>query len=147
MKRIQTDFNYSFKVKHVMLLTFLFLGLFNTFGQVTIKGTVSDTTSAPLPGVAIIIKGNETKGTQTDFDGKFEYSDLVSVNVLRELHFTVNPNPACDKLEMTFAEMIRECVNRNLELLYLTSKSINKPLHLFSFYGQGGQGGQIIWCI
>ena len=42
---------------------------------------------------------------QTDFDGKFEYSDLVSVNVLRELHFTVNPNPACDKLEMTFGSL------------------------------------------
>jgi len=71
MKRIQTNFNYSFNVKHVMLLTFLFLGMFNTFGQVTIKGTVSDTTNSPLPGVAIIIKGNETKGTQTDFDGNF----------------------------------------------------------------------------
>jgi hypothetical protein len=42
---------------------------------------------------------------QTDFDGKFEYSDLVVVNVLRELHFTVNPNPACDKLEMTFGSL------------------------------------------
>lgn len=71
MKRIQTNFNYSFNVKHVMLLTFLFLGMFNTFGQVTIKGTVSDTTNARLPGVAIIVKGNETKGTQTDFDGNF----------------------------------------------------------------------------
>ena len=71
MKRIQTNFNYFFKVKHVMLLTFLFLGMFNTFGQVVIKGTVSDTANAPLPGVAILVKGNETKGTQTDFDGHF----------------------------------------------------------------------------
>jgi len=71
MKRIQTNFNYFFKVKYLTLLTFLFLGMFNTFGQVTIKGTVSDTTNAPLPGVAVLVKGNETKGTQTDFDGHF----------------------------------------------------------------------------
>jgi len=45
--------------------------MFNTFGQVVIKGTVSDTANAPLPGVAILVKGNETKGTQTDFDGHF----------------------------------------------------------------------------
>jgi len=45
--------------------------MFNTLGQVTIKGSVSDTTNAPLPGVAVLVKGNETKGTQTDFDGRF----------------------------------------------------------------------------
>lgn len=71
MKRIQTNFNYFFQRKHVMLLAFLFLGMFNTFGQVTLKGTVSNNNNASLPGVAIIIKGNETKGTQTDFDGNF----------------------------------------------------------------------------
>ena len=42
---------------------------------------------------------------QTDYDGKFEYSDLVAVNILRELQFTIKPNPACDKLEMTFGSL------------------------------------------
>ncbi|MCB0742697.1 MAG: carboxypeptidase-like regulatory domain-containing protein, partial [Ignavibacteriae bacterium] len=41
-----------------------------TFAQEkTISGTVSDETG-PLPGVSIIIKGT-TKGTETDFDGKY----------------------------------------------------------------------------
>jgi TonB-linked SusC/RagA family outer membrane protein len=55
-----------------MLLTFLFLGIFNTFGQNTIvKGTVTDKNKVPLPGVAITVKGNSIKGTETDFDGNF----------------------------------------------------------------------------
>jgi len=41
-----------------------------TFAQEkTISGTVSDETG-PLPGVSVIIKGT-TKGTETDFDGKY----------------------------------------------------------------------------
>jgi len=43
---------------------------------------------------------------QTDFDGRFEYSDLAVVNVLRELKFTIKPNPAFDKLEMTFGSIV-----------------------------------------
>lgn len=36
----------------------------------TISGTVSDG-SGPLPGVTVVLKGS-TKGTQTDFDGKYQ---------------------------------------------------------------------------
>ncbi|MFD0990158.1 SusC/RagA family TonB-linked outer membrane protein [Mariniflexile jejuense] len=36
----------------------------------SVKGTVTDETGVPLPGVSIIIK-NTTKGTATDFDGNF----------------------------------------------------------------------------
>jgi len=42
---------------------------------------------------------------QTDFDGKFEYSDLEIVNILTELKFSVKPNPAHDRLEMTFGSL------------------------------------------
>ena len=42
------------------------------FGQNTVKGTVTEqSTSIPLPGVNILIKGTST-GTATDFDGNYQ---------------------------------------------------------------------------
>ena len=38
--------------------------------QITISGTVTDDTGAPLPGANVVEKGT-TNGTQTDFDGNF----------------------------------------------------------------------------
>ena len=59
------------KTKFSGFLTLLLAFLVQvTFAQEkTISGTVSDE-SGPLPGVSIIIKGT-TKGTETDFDGKY----------------------------------------------------------------------------
>jgi hypothetical protein len=42
---------------------------------------------------------------QTDYDGSFEYSELQAVNVLRTLNFSVKPNPATDRLQITFGEI------------------------------------------
>ncbi|AUC86291.1 TonB-dependent receptor [Polaribacter sp. ALD11] len=79
MKQIQINFNYLFRAKHVMLLAFLFLGMFNTFGQtIIVKGTVSDKSNNPIPGVAITTKGNATKGTETDFNGNFSITNVKS---------------------------------------------------------------------
>ncbi|MCF6184732.1 MAG: carboxypeptidase-like regulatory domain-containing protein, partial [Bacteroidales bacterium] len=44
---------------------------------ITIKGTVSDKSGSPIPGVNVVIKGTTT-GTITDIDGK--YSIDVSSN-------------------------------------------------------------------
>jgi|TARA_B110000908_G_scaffold171479_1_gene234388 TonB-linked SusC/RagA family outer membrane protein len=38
--------------------------------EITIRGNVLDETGGPIPGVNIVLK-NTTKGTSTDFDGKF----------------------------------------------------------------------------
>jgi len=40
-----------------------------------IKGTVSDASGAPLPGVSVVVK-NTAKGASTDFDGKFTLSNV-----------------------------------------------------------------------
>lgn len=40
-----------------------------------IKGTVSDASGSPLPGVSVVIK-NTAKGASTDFDGKFTLSNV-----------------------------------------------------------------------
>ncbi|MBL4656955.1 MAG: T9SS type A sorting domain-containing protein [Flavobacteriales bacterium] len=42
---------------------------------------------------------------QTDYDGKFEYSDLSVVQILRPLEFSVRPNPARDYLEVRFGHV------------------------------------------
>lgn len=44
--------------------------------QKTITGTVIDEQGQPLPGVSIIVKGKQGKGTSTDFDGKYAISVL-----------------------------------------------------------------------
>ena len=54
------------------LLLFLFFAPICLFGQNTITGTVTEqSTSIPLPGVNVVIKGTAT-GTATDFDGNYQ---------------------------------------------------------------------------
>ena len=63
--------NYTMKTKFNGVLTLL-LALIVQFSfaqEKTVSGTVSDESGA-LPGVSVIIKGT-TKGTETDFDGKY----------------------------------------------------------------------------
>ncbi|MCL3778947.1 TonB-dependent receptor [Prolixibacteraceae bacterium JC049] len=50
---------------------------------VKVKGKVSDTTGAPLPGVTVMVVGS-TRGVITDPDGHYE----ISVNSNDELHFS-----------------------------------------------------------
>lgn len=45
----------------------------------TLTGTILDEVNEPLPGVNVILKGT-TVGTQTDFDGQFEFPQLVREN-------------------------------------------------------------------
>lgn len=54
------------------LLFFLFFAPIYLFGQSTLTGTVTEqSTSIPLPGVNVVIKGTTT-GTSTDFDGNYQ---------------------------------------------------------------------------
>ncbi|WP_339893507.1 TonB-dependent receptor [uncultured Algibacter sp.] len=53
------------------LLFFLLLAPVYIFGQTSLTGTVTEqSTSIPLPGVNVVIKGTST-GTATDFDGNY----------------------------------------------------------------------------
>lgn len=58
-------------IKWFGLLFFCFFSLKITAQQQVVKGTVTDTSKEPLPGVNILIKGT-THGTVTDFDGNYE---------------------------------------------------------------------------
>ena len=53
------------------LILLLLFGLQTGFAQQkTVKGTITDESGLPLPGVNVLVKGT-IKGTQTDFDGNF----------------------------------------------------------------------------
>lgn len=56
-------------MKKLVYLSFLLIG-FIGFSQTTIKGTVVDENSQPIPGSNVVIEGKSV-GTVTDFDGKF----------------------------------------------------------------------------
>jgi len=46
--------------------------------EVLVKGTVTADDGLPLPGVNVILEGT-AQGTQTDFDGNFEFPDKLKV--------------------------------------------------------------------
>jgi len=76
--------NNSITVKR----TSLKLNSINTQGsthliqQIEINGTVSDQYGNPLPGASVRLKGNESKGTETDFDGNFSLLIEGNENIL-----------------------------------------------------------------
>ena len=46
-----------------------------------ISGTVVDATGAPIPGVAVVVVGNNSIGTQTELDGTFRLSVPAGANI------------------------------------------------------------------
>ena len=42
---------------------------------------------------------------QTDYDGKFTYSKIVAVKYLQDLNFNIMPNPATERLTVTFGKI------------------------------------------
>ena len=66
--------NYYFKA--FLLIGFFFTTLVGMAQSKQISGTVTDENKIPLPGVNILVKGTN-RGTQTDFDGKFNLTAEV----------------------------------------------------------------------
>lgn len=71
-----TELNSKNKQNSFILKTFMFLicalfaCAFSGHAQSLVKGTVTDGTGEPLPGVSIVVKGT-TDGTITNVDGKY----------------------------------------------------------------------------
>ncbi len=69
-------------MKSLILSIFLCFAGISIYAQnYEIKGTVSDVSGTPLPGVSIVVK-NTTRGASTDFDGKFTLSNVQKGEVL-----------------------------------------------------------------
>lgn len=56
--------------KRLLLLMVFIIAVSSAFAQRTVTGKVTDDTNAPLPGVAVIVKGT-TVGTVTDMNGQY----------------------------------------------------------------------------
>ncbi len=66
----------------LLLIGFLLASSFSMFAQQTVQGVVKEKKSGDaLPGVSIVVKGT-TKGTETDFDGKFTIEKVKAGEVL-----------------------------------------------------------------
>lgn len=69
--------------KHVWLsivLLFIVVSL-QAQNYAQVRGTVTDESGMPLPGVSVVVKGT-TKGVSTDFDGKYELKDVPQAATL-----------------------------------------------------------------
>ena len=89
------DFEYKFSEDGSILLNKKEATPIGQIQQVTVTGLVSDTYGNPLPGATVTVKGDETKGTQTDFDGNYsiEVSNTQVVLVFRFLGFVTKEVP------------------------------------------------------
>ena len=66
----------------LLLIGLLLCSSFTMFAQQTVKGVVKEKASGePLPGVSVVVKGT-TKGSETDFDGKFTISGVKTGDIL-----------------------------------------------------------------
>ena len=102
------------KIKKIILI-FLLFPIFVLSQSKTVTGLVNDENSSPLPGATIQLKGSETVGAITDFDGNFTISIpsdsnqvlIVSyigylneeVDVSNQISITVNLQPDTEALE------------------------------------------------
>ena len=69
-------------IRNLLLTLLLILSSNAMFSQqISVEGTIVDNTDTPLPGVNVIIKGT-TKGTSTDFDGKYKLTNVDSNTTL-----------------------------------------------------------------
>jgi len=76
-----TDVNFKVVNRQIVLFPESGSGLTTQQGA-KVKGKVVDATSAPLPGVTVIVKGT-TMGVITDIDGNYSFASLPATAVLQ----------------------------------------------------------------
>ena len=55
-----------------ILMLFMCSTMLYAQNGITVRGTVTDNTSDPLIGAAVVVKGDASLGTVTDIDGNFQ---------------------------------------------------------------------------
>lgn len=63
-------------MKKYLTVLLLLIGSIS-FAQITVKGTITDQSGNPLPGVNVVITGS-SQGTTTNFEGKYELSSNLT---------------------------------------------------------------------
>ncbi len=75
------DLSYTIKGKVIVILPKEFELYADQPKAITVKGKVSDSSGAPLPGVTVVVKGT-SNGTITDNEGSFSISNVPGDGVL-----------------------------------------------------------------
>lgn len=66
-------------MKHLFLLLTLLSFSLTALAQQKVTGKVKDSSGEPVIGASVVVKGNNTMGTITDFDGNFMLDVLQRV--------------------------------------------------------------------
>ena len=92
MKNTIRPLNLRYGITLVLSLIFSTL---TSWGQITVQGTVVDETQVPIPGANVVIKGENTTGTITDFDGNFSIAvkDQSAVLIISFIGYSTQEVP------------------------------------------------------
>jgi iron complex outermembrane receptor protein len=108
------------------LLFLLLLLPLSVLAQSTLSGVVADKSSGqPLPGVNVIIKGT-TKGTTTDFDGKYMLSNVISGEVIEFSYVGYKTTDVPYTLQNTINVSLEEEVDNLEEVVLIGYGSVKK---------------------
>ncbi len=94
-------------MKHLFLLLTLLSFSLTALAQQKVTGKVKDSSGAPVIGASVIVKGNNTMGTITDFDGNFMLDvPAKSVLVISYIGYVTQEVPTAGKnsLEIVLKE-------------------------------------------
>ena len=89
------NFSFEFNANNTIIIKEKALVITKTTIQErVITGTVKDEAGMPLVGATITIEGT-SRGVIADFDGKFEYTDILNIEFeISKVDIRVYPNPA-----------------------------------------------------
>ncbi|WP_430410438.1 SusC/RagA family TonB-linked outer membrane protein [Kordia sp.] len=126
----------------LFLFSFFLLLAQNSFAQETeIKGTVtSKTDNLPIPGVNISVEGT-TKGTQTDFDGK--YSILASPGDVLTFSFIGMTTKQVTIADLNVINVQLEDNQEALDAVIVTALGIKKERKTLTYAAQDVKGDDL----
>lgn len=121
----------------LMCIIFLFMvAPMNSFATVnevhqqttTIKGTITDMTGEPLPGVSVVVKGTTT-GVMTDIDGKYAISvpNREATLVITYMGFKPQEHKVGDK---TTIDIVLEEQSQDLDEVVVVGYGVQKKVNL-----------------
>ena len=85
-------------MKHLFLLLTLLSFSLTALAQQKVTGKVKDSSGEPVIGASVVVKGNNTMGTITDFDGKFMLDvPTKSVLVISYIGYVTQEVPTVEK--------------------------------------------------
>ncbi len=120
---------HIFQFRGILLLLFLVsFGFLNAQSKI-VTGNVVGNDNTILPGVTITIKGNKTKGTQTDFDGNFSI-EVPSAETVLEFRFLGFATKEIQVGNQTFLNVILEEDAQSLDEIVLVGYGTQKKTEL-----------------